>query len=159
MNDILKHDYVYRSTFVDIIDQQSLYDSTLDFLRKEGLEHTFPALEAELRKIHFLIDGQYSGLAPYNNFHVASRRFWQNPIVQRYIQHIENEKGILKYGWMDANIHGMVIYILARYCGMKVRHVGWFGYRHNLHVSRLGHTGVEFVETLPFGLTNAVPTF
>lgn len=155
ITDLLRHDYVYRSTFVDTQDQLSLYDSTLAFLRNEGLEHTFPALEEALHKIHFLIDGKYTGLAPYNNFHIASLRFWQNPIVQRFIEHIETEKGILRHGWMDANIHGMIVFVLALYCGMKVHHVGWFGYRHNMHVSRFGSIAVDCVETLPFGLTHS----
>ena len=152
VQELLKHDYVYRSTFGDLQDQQSLYQSTLAFLKKEGYQHTIPTLERELQKKFFLKDGKYTGLAPYNNFHIASQRLWQNPIVQRYIEHIENEKGILRYGWMDANIHAMIIYVLALYCGMKIHHVGWFGYRHNRHVSRHDSTAVEYVETLPFGL-------
>jgi hypothetical protein len=152
VKDLLKHDYVYRSTFGDAQDQQSLYKSTLEFLKKEGYGHTIPTLEKELTKQYFLRNGSYTGLAPYNNFHIASQRLWQNPIVQRYIAHIEAEKGILRYGWMDANIHAMIIYILTLYCGMKIHHVGWFGYRHNRHVSRMDSTAVEYVESLPFGL-------
>jgi hypothetical protein len=156
VKELLKHDYVYRSTFGDLQDQQSLYQSTLEFLKKEGYGHTIPTLEKELHKKHFLINGKYSGLAPYNNFHIASQRLWQNSIVQRYIQHIENERGILRYGWMDANIHAMIIYILALYCGMKIHHTGWFGYRHNRHVSRFDSTAVDYIESLPFGLSSSV---
>lgn len=152
IQDLLKHDYVYRSTFGDLQDQQTLYQSTLTFLRNEGYGHTIPTLEKELHKKYFLKDGKYTGLAPYNNFHIASQRLWQNSIIQRYIQHIENERGILRYGWMDANIHAMIIYILTLYCGMKIHHVGWFGYRHNRHVSRYDSTAVDYVESLPFGL-------
>lgn len=152
VTELLKHDYVYRSTFVDSQDQQSLYQSTLAFLKKEGYGHTIPILEKELEKRYFLKNGLYTGLAPYNNFHIASQRLWQNPIVQRYVQHIEDEKGILRYGWMDANIHAMIVYILALYCGMKIHHVDWFGYRHNRHVSRVGSTAIDYVETLPFGV-------
>lgn len=152
VQELLKHDYVYRSTFGDAQDQQSLYESTLEFLKKEGYGHTIPTLEKELHKKYFLIRGKYSGLAPYNNFHIASQRLWQNSIVQRYIQHIETEKGILRKGWMDANIHAMIIYVIALYCGMKIHHVGWFGYRHNRHVSRFDSTAVDYVESLPFGV-------
>jgi hypothetical protein len=152
VKELLKHDYVYRSTFGDLQDQQSLYQSTLEFLKKEGYGHTIPTLEKELVKKYFLRDGKYTGLAPYNNFHIASQRLWQNPIIQRYIAYIENEKGILRYGWMDANIHAMIIYILALYCGMKIHHTGWFGYRHNKHVSRMNSTAVDYVDLLPFGL-------
>lgn len=150
--DLLKHDYVYRSLFGDVQDQQTLYESTLAFLRQEGYGHTIPTLEKELHKKYFLKNGRYTGLAPYNNFHIASQRLWQNPIVQRYISHLEREKGILRYGWMDANIHAMIIYILALYCGMKIHHVAWFGYRHNRHVSRINSTAVEYIKSLPFGL-------
>lgn len=156
VSDLLRYDYVYRSTFVDIQDQKTLYESTLAFLRNDGLGHTIPTLEQELHKKYVLVDGAYIGVAPYNNFHIASLRFWQNPIVQRFIAHLEREKGILRYGWMDANVHGMIVFILALYCGMKVHHVSWFGYRHNMHVSRMGSTRVDCIETLPFGLTNAV---
>lgn len=150
--DLLKHDYVYRSTFGDLQDQQTLYESTLTFLRKEGQGNTIPTLEKELTKRHFLKNGKYTGLAPYNNFHIASQRFWQNPIVQRYIAHIESEKGILRYGWMDANVHAMIVYILALYCGMKIHHVSWFGYRHNKHMSLIDSSAVSYDDSLPFGL-------
>jgi hypothetical protein len=152
VTELLKHDYVYRSTFIDSQDQQSLYESTLTFLKKEGYGHTIPTLEKELEKRYFLKNRLYTGLAPYNNFHLASQRLWQNPIVQRYIQYIEHEKGILRYGWMDANIHAMIVYILTLYCGMKIHHESWFGYRHNRHVSRFDSLAVDYVETLPFGL-------
>lgn len=152
VHELLKQDYAYRSLFMDSQDQESLYQSTLTFLKNEGYAHTIPTLEKELVKKHFLKDGKYTGLAPYNNFHIASQRLWQNPLVQRYIQHIENEKGILRYGWMDANIHAMIIYVLALYCGMKIHHVSWFGYRHNRHVSRFDSSAVDYVDSLPFGL-------
>ncbi len=152
VKDLLKHDYVYRSSFGDLQDQTSLYEFTLSFLKKEGYEHTIPTLEKELHKKYFLKNGKYTGLAPYNNFHIASQRLWQNPLIQRFLQSVEEEKGILRYGWMDANIHAMIIYILTLYCGMKIHHVGWFGYRHNRHVSRNDSTAVDYVESLPFGL-------
>lgn len=152
VDELLKHDYVYRSIFMDSQDQQSLYQSTLAFLKKEGYGHTLPMLEMELEKKYFLKDGKYTGIAPYNNFHIASQRLWKNSIVQRYIEHIEAEKGILRYGWMDANIHAMIIYVISLYCGMKIQHVSWFGYRHNRHVSRFDSSAVDYIESLPFGL-------
>lgn len=152
VTELLKHDYVFRSAFMDPQDQQSLYDSTLEFLKKEGYGHTIPTLEKELHKRYFLKDGKYTGLAPYNNFHIASQRLWQNPLIQRYVQHVEHERGILSRGWMDANVHAMIVFVLVLYCGMKVHHVGWFGYRHNRHVSRFDSTAVDYIESLPFGL-------
>jgi hypothetical protein len=61
VKDLLNHDYVYRSLFMDSQDQQSLYDSTLAFLKQEGYAHTIPILEKELVKKHFLKDGYRIG--------------------------------------------------------------------------------------------------
>ena len=148
---LLKHDYVYRSTFGDLQDQQSLFEFTIEFLRKEGYGNHIPTLMKELEKKYFVQKGNYTGLSPYNNFHIASRRLWENPLIQRYIQAIEDANGILQKGWMDANIHGMVIYVLTLFIGMKIHHESSFGYRHNRHVSRPDSTAVDYVETFPFG--------
>jgi hypothetical protein len=150
--EFLKHDYVYRSVFQDTQDQQSLWEFTLDFLRKEGYGQHIDTLKNELRKKYFLRGDSYTGLAPYNNFHVASQRLWQNSLIQRYIAAIESSHGILQKGWMDANIHAMVIYVLTLFIGMKIQHDGTFGYRHNRHVSRFDSTAVDCVESLPFGV-------
>jgi len=149
--ELLKHDYVYRSTFGDPQDQQSLWEFTVSFLRKEGYGQHIDTLKKELRKKHFLRGDTYTGLAPYNNFHIASQRLWQNPMVQRYIQALEDSNGILKYGWMDANVHAMIIFVLTLFIGMKIHSDTTFGYRHNRHVSRLGDVGVDYHDDLPFG--------
>jgi hypothetical protein len=149
---LLTHDYVFRSMFEDKQDQQSLFDFTLDFLRKEGYGNHIDALKNELRKKYVLRGDTYTGLAPYNNFHIASQRLWQNPLIQRYIAALEESHGILRYGWMDANIHGMIVYVLTLFIGMKIHHESTFGYRHNRHVSRFDSTAVDYIETLPFGL-------
>jgi hypothetical protein len=149
---LLKHDYVYRSTFTDDKDQQSLFDFTLDFLRKEGYDAHIETLKGVLRNQCFLQGDRYTGLAPYNNFHIASQRLWQNPLVQRYIQALDDANGILKQGWMDANVHAMIVYVLTLFCGMKIHHDGSFGYRHNQHVSVLDSTAVKYDESLPFGV-------
>ena len=149
---LLKHDYVYRSTFGDDKDQQSLFNFTLDFLRKEGYAVHIQTLKDVLRKKYFLFGDKYSGLAPYNNFHIASQRLWKNPLIQRYIEAVDASNGILQHGWMDANIHAMIIYALTLFCGMKIHHDGTFGYRHNRHVSRYDSTAVDYIESLPFGL-------
>lgn len=151
-NEFLKHDYVYRSTFQDTQDQQSLWEFTLDFLRKEGYTSNIETLKKELRKKYFLQGDVYTGLAPYNNFHVASQRLWQNPLTQRYIAALEKSHGILQKGWMDANIHAMIMCVLSLFIGMKVHHDGQFGYRHNRHVSRMNSTAVDHRDELPFGL-------
>jgi hypothetical protein len=148
----LHHDYIYRSLFLDKTDQQSLFDFTLEFLKKDGLARHIPELKKLLQKRwFFLADGSYSGVAPYNNFHVASLRLWNNPIVKRYIQAIEDCDGILRYGWMDANIHSMVVFVLSLFCGMSNHHASTFGYRHNQHFSKLDSVEVIYVPSLPFG--------
>lgn len=152
VDQLLTHDYVYRSMFMDTQDQQSLWEFTLDFLRKEGYGPHIETLKTELRKRYVLKGDEYSGLAPYNNFHIASLRLWQNPLIQRYIDAVEASKGILQKGWMDANIHGMIAFVLTLFCGMKIHHEGHFGYRHNRHVSRMDSTGVEYNENIPFGI-------
>jgi hypothetical protein len=149
---LLKYDYVYRSIFGDLQDQQSLFDFTLDFLRKEGYGQHIPTLIKELDKKFFVKKGVYTGLAPYNNFHISSLRLWENSVTQRYIQAIEESNGILQKGWMDANIHGMIIFVLTLFMGMKIHHEPTFGYRHNRHVSRYDSTAVDYIESLPFGL-------
>lgn len=151
-NEFLKHDYVYRSVFQDTQDQQSLWEFTLDFLRKEGYGHTIETLKNELRRKYFLQGDEYTGIAPYNNFHVASQRLWQNPLIQRYIAALDNSHGILQKGWMDANIHAMIVFALSLFVGMKVHHDGKFGYRHNRHVSRMDSTAVDYMDDLPFGI-------
>lgn len=149
---LLTHDYVFRSAFQDPQDQQSLWEFTLDFLRKEGYGQHIETLKNELRKKYVLQGDTYTGLAPYNNFHIASQRLWQNPLIQRYIAALEASHGILQKGWMDANVHAMVMYVLTLFIGMKIHHEATFGYRHNRHVSRHDSTAVDYIESLPFGL-------
>lgn len=149
---LLAHDYVFRSAFQDTQDQQSLFDFTLDFLRKEGYGAHIETLKTELRKKYVMRGDTYTGLAPYNNFHIASQRLWQNPLIGRYIAALEESHGILRYGWMDANIHGMIMYVLTLFVGMKIHHESTFGYRHNRHVSRMDSTAVVYRSELPFGV-------
>lgn len=149
---LLKHDYVFRSAFEDPKDQDSLFAFTLDFLRKEGYGAHIETLKQHLRTKYMLRGDTYSGLAPYNNFHIASQRLWQNPLIQRFVAAVEDSHGILQKGWMDANVHAMIMYVLTLFCGMKVHHEATFGYRHNRHVSQLDSTAVRYDETLPFGI-------
>lgn len=149
---LLKHDYVYRSVFEDTCDQGSLFQFTLDFLRREGHGAHIETLKRHLRTQYVLKGDTYTGLAPYNNFHIASQRLWQNPLIRRYLDAVEESHGILQGGWMDANIHAMIVYVLTLFCGMKIHHDATFGYRHNRHVSRLDSTAVYYDENLPFGV-------
>jgi hypothetical protein len=156
--DFLKHDYVFRSAFRDPQDQQSLWEFTLDFLRKDGYQANLETLKTHLRKIYFLVGDRYTGLAPYNNFHVSSQRLWQNPLTQRYIRALDESNGILQHGWMDANIHGMIVYVLTLFMGMKIHHDASFGYRHNVHVSVLHSDTLDYQPSLPFGIVRTQPS-
>lgn len=153
-SEIFSYDYTYRSLFWETRDQQSLYEFTLQFLKRQlGLSRfqlRFPALVARLRTQNFLRDGRYTGVAPYNNFHIASVRLWSHPIVRAYFGEIEARQGILREGWLDANIHAMVLYVLSECLPLRIFHWSSFGYRHNKHVSELGTQRSIFQPELPW---------
>lgn len=144
-------DYVYRSLFRDRRNHHFLYKFTLQYLRSIGFGEYIPHLERLLIEKTFLDgDGNYTGLAPYNNFHLASMRLWKHPVVTNYINLLESEHKILREGWLDANVHAMIIFVIAPFIGMKVAHDGAFGYRHNHTVSPINTVGITWNEALPF---------
>lgn len=145
---LLVHDYVYRSAFIEFRDQQSLYDFTLRFLARTGVSPIELRMrESRLTASGVVTQGRYTGYAPYNNFHIASLRLWRTPLVQRYLYEMDTAGGIFRYGWMDANIHAMILYVL----NVTRAHIETsFGYRHNYHVSRLGQMYPQVDETLSF---------
>lgn len=145
---LLGHDYVYRSAFIEFRDQQSLFDFTIRFLRTSGVSPIqMSILKARLRSIRILSGDRYSGLAPYNNFHVSSLAMWRHPRVRAYLNAIEASGGIFRYGWLDANIHAMIVFVLD--C-VQAQHAAYFGYRHNYHVSGLGALYPLVDESLTF---------
>ena len=139
---MLRSDYSYRQVFRDPSEQHDdLYRFTVDFLRGEGLavpEHQLLSL------------GRYSGKAVYNNFHVASLRLWRHPLVARYLDAVEVERGCLRRGWMDANVHTMILAMLLPHTDLALNQELRFGYRHNHHLAVLGSSTVRFDERLPF---------
>lgn len=146
-------DYVYRSVFYEAKSQQSLFDFTLQFLERRGRLQTFrrPVLLAALRSEGILRGMAYTGKAPYTNFHCASQRLWSHPLVADYLREIERVEGCLHHGWLDANIHAMVIWVLARDIpSLQIVEDTGFGYRHNIHVSRLGSTHIDADDSLDF---------
>jgi hypothetical protein len=152
--ELLQSDYILRSTFVEARDQQPLLTFTLRFLERHlGLPQyqlRLPRLLARLTRLGVLRNGAYSGKAPYNNFHIASLRMWSHPVVRAYLEALEEANGILGHGWMDANVHAMIIYVLAEVVPLRVTEMTTFGYRHNVHVSRLGSTEPVLDASLPF---------
>jgi hypothetical protein len=148
---MLKEDYAFRSLFHEARPQQGLYDFTMHFLSRNGV-NSVRRLQIQtglfFRKI-VTRDGKYTGLAPYNNFHISSLRLWRHPLVIRYLQEIEACGGILRYGWLDANIHAMIAFIFPYVIPIRVLNDVWFGYRHNVHTSPLGKSTIWMDETLP----------
>jgi hypothetical protein len=130
---LLVHDYVYRSLFVEDEDQTSLLDFTLRFRERQGV---FPILLRQRLQTQGIVrGGRYTGLAPYNNFHISSLRLWRHPRVRAFLAELESRQAILRYGWLDANIHAMILWVLDV---TVPHHVSDFGYRHNVHISYLG---------------------
>lgn len=146
------NDYVFRSVFREDKSQQSLYEFTMKFLdsRMNVLQKT------QLRN-KLIIDrivtksNQYTGVAPYNNFHLSSLRLWRHPLVRQYIEAIETSGGIFRNGWLDANIHAMIVFVFPHVVrDLSVKGCVSFGYRHNCHVSVPDTLGIDVDETLPF---------
>lgn len=139
-NVLFKYDYSYRSVFTENYDQSSLFSFTKAFLEKKKL----PIDLENLRQIGFLTGNSYNGLAPYNNFHFSKLSMWNNPLVKEYIDTIENQHGILKRMWLDANIHSMIVFMLAPVCGLSTECINTFGYRHNRHFSEIGTRNINY---------------
>ena len=71
-------------------------------------------------------------------------------MVSEYINQLLESQRIMTHEWLDANIHAMIVFILAPFCNLLVVHDGTFGYRHNKHVSELNSTSHQWTETLSF---------
>lgn len=141
-----QNDYTYRSVFIENHDQSSLFCFTKSFLEKRKLFIDWEQLE----KIGFLNYRTYTGLAPYNNFHCSKISMWRNSLVQEYLDVMEKQHEILKRMWLDANIHAMLIFMLAPVCGLKVDCLTTFGYRHNRHYSILNSRAIQYREDSSF---------
>jgi len=148
---LLENDYVYRSLFYDLKDHQSLFNFTIDYLKSNGNHDLLPELYTNLKKINFLdSNNNYTGLAPYNNFHISSINLWECASVRNYIDKLETGNYILKNGWLDANVHAMIIFVIAPFSNLKITHDGTFGYRHNKHISLIDSTEIQWRDELSF---------
>jgi hypothetical protein len=149
---LCSHDYVFRALFHEAKSQQSLYEFTMNFLRPKLSFLQLSRLKKTLVSRKFLTDsGMYTGLAPYNNFHISSLRLWKHPLVRGYINAIEASGGIFRNGWLDANIHAMIVYIFPYVIpDLSVMPCSTFGYRHNCHVCPVGSLGAKCDDTIPF---------
>ena len=136
-------DYVFRTLFKDNAEKINKPNGLFNFTNQFCLQYKLPIhkLIPDLIKIQFLYNDMYTGLAPYNNFHYSSLKLWKHPVIKHYIKIIIDNNFIHKHGWMDANIHAMIIFILAPLIGMKVQNITNFGYRHNRTFSILDRCG------------------
>lgn len=148
MNQVMPCEYVFRSIFREGQDQSELFTFTKDFCKENNLP-----IEKyiEVNRNSFLFtNGKYNGMAPYNNFHYCKLSLWNNPVIKKYIEAIENVNGCLNKNWMDANIHAMIIFILMPLLGLSCKPICNFGYRHNRHFSILNRVHITYDSSADF---------
>ena len=92
----------------------------------------------------------YTGLSPYNNFHYTRLDLWKNLTIKKYTERIIDINGTLLYNWMDANIHGMIIFVLCPLLYIPVKVITDFGYRHNKHFAILNSNTHTFINKEEF---------
>lgn len=106
-------DYSYSSTFHD--PHEDLWDFTKAFAEREGVP----------------LACAYSPNVPYTNFHVSSLRLWRHPVIERFVDALEAERGCVKYRWDDAQTNAVIALALAPSLGFTVNIEPDFPYRHN----------------------------
>lgn len=152
IRELLSSDYVFRAVFYENKSQQSLFEFTMKFVSQFVNPIRMLQIKRSLVARKFITEsGVYTGLAPYNNFHLASLRLWNHPRVRQYIDAIEASGGIFRNGWLDANIHAMIVYVFPYIIpSLTVTPDSSFGYRHNHHVCPVGTLDARCDETIPF---------
>ena len=149
LNKINDYDYVFRSLFHERQGQSGLIDFTKDFCLKNDLD--WHSRTGHLKKSGVLeYDGKYTGMAPYNNFHFSKLSLWRHSVVEKYVDELQAVSGCLHRGWMDANIHAMIAFVLMPLIEQKPFMFTTFGYRHNRHFSKELGTGIEYMESERF---------
>lgn len=144
IHDLKENDYIFRTLFFDNGQpMQSLYNFTVDFIHRHNYD--INTLTNYLRNNRFLNNkNEYTGLAPYNNFHACNLSLWKEPLIKEYVQEILDRNGCLMEFWMDANIHAMIIFILIPLIDKKLYIKTDFGYRHNRHFSVMHSSGFRY---------------
>jgi hypothetical protein len=148
IEELSSYDYIYRTLYNEqpCIPTQTIWDFTLEFLRKQKVqEWDIELMKKTLDQRYLMKDGTWANNVPYNNFHFSSLALWRHPLVKKYIDAIEAEKGVLKYGWFDASIHAMVALVLPWFTRAKVGCDSTWGYRHNGYISQMYGTAFERV--------------
>lgn len=145
VGELLKYDYVYRTMYNEppCLPKHALWDFTLEFLRKEGVqEHDIVSLKKMLKESWLLNGDTWANNVPYNNFHLSSLALWKNPLVRRYLDAIERVGGVLRYGWFDTTVQAMIALVLRWFTRTSVACDPTWGYRHNCHISRMHHDAI-----------------
>lgn len=140
IEELYSYDYIYRTIYNEppCIPSHSLWKFTLDFLRKERVqEWDIELMKKTLHERYLMKDGEWANNVPYNNFHFSSLALWKHPLIQKYLGAIEAEGGILKYAWFDASVHAMIALVFPWFTRAKVGCDSTWGYRHNMHVSKM----------------------
>lgn len=147
-----KYYYTYRTVFYDnpehINNPTGLYNFTYNFCKSNKLD--IDSLIPKLQEIGFLENDMYTGLSPYNNFHYTRLDLWKNLTIKKYTERIIDINGTLLYNWMDANIHGMIIFVLCPLLYIPVKVITDFGYRHNKHFAILNSNTHTFINKEEF---------
>ena len=147
-------DYGFRSIFYEGKDQSELFNFTLEYCKEicETTNNNFEEYKVILEKKGFIRNKKYCGIAPYNNFHFSKLSLWSHPIITTYIEKIESINGCLNKRWMDANIHGMIIFMIIPLINLKSDLITNFGYRHNRHFSILNSPNITYKSNEDFFL-------
>jgi len=66
------------------------------------------------------------------------------------LEEIEKINGCLDKGWMDANIHAMIIFMIFPLINIKYNIITDFGYRHNRHFSIINSHNFVYKSTEDF---------
>jgi hypothetical protein len=106
-------DYSYSSTFHD--PAPDLREFAAAFVAREGFRLACPPKDN----------------VPYTNFHAASLKLWRHPVVERFVDALEAERGCVKYRWDDAQVGAVIAFGLAPALGLTVNLEPDFPYRHN----------------------------
>tara|TARA_Y100000389_G_scaffold90617_1_gene87168 strand:- start:215 stop:1078 length:864 start_codon:yes stop_codon:yes gene_type:complete len=148
-DEMKENDYITRTLFYDNQSKyedkpmQKLFEFTKNFIIENGFSYN--KILPKLININFVNKNeQYTGLAPYNNFHYSKLSLWKNNLIEKYVNKLLECNGCLMNFWMDANVHAMIIFMLLPLVNKKLYFKTDFGYRHNRHFSILNSLNLRY---------------
>jgi hypothetical protein len=99
-----------------VMDREGLqYMYRMDSKDKWGIDHLARIAEPYLRpdnRLFWTRGSRYTGLQPYNNFHIASLEFWNSAPWKALWNDLNKELAFLKYHVGDANVHAMSVMMM-----------------------------------------------